>query len=723
MIRLFGNSTARPPLASIGLVAAALVLVCGAAIANADEERAGRLINVPLPISGEVDTRVERAIERALENLPKSNPRPVIVLEFTPRGSDDGLGSKFERSLALARFLVSEKVSRVRVVAYVPKVLRGHAVLVALACEQIIVSPDAVFGEAGVDESNIDQTMRRGYTEIANRRKTIPAPVALGMLDREVTVSKVNGDRFVLDEELQELRAAGTAAQVETVIPAGEYGLFGGRDMRLRHGLATHMVSGRDELAQILNVAAGDLEFDPTQGEAWRGMLARIDGPINARLVDQLQHGIEERLQTGNYNLVVVAIDSPGGDAVASSSLAGYLSALDSSEVRTVGFIEGEARGDVVMLAMACDHLVMAETAKLGGSGRRLSDDEIADAVYVMRETIAPKKARGWSVWAAMLDPELTVNRCVRLGGGSTAYFSETEREEQGDPEAWKILEGREITIPGQPLELTGVDAEGLSLVRFRAASLDELQDLYGIESELESVKPNWAYELIEALATSQVAWTLLFIGAFALMSEAMSPGIGIGGFLAGICFLLFFWSQFLNGTAGWLEVLLFVAGVVCLALEIFVVPGFGIFGLGGGTLLLASVVLATQTFIWPHNEYQYGQLVWSLGPILAVIGGVMAALVVMPRFLPKTPVVNQMVLAPPAEEELEELTRRQSLTDFERLVGKSGTTTTQLMPSGKALFGDELIDVISDGEVIPRDTSIVVIEVHGNRVVVRSVG
>ena len=664
MIHPFENTSTRLSLVRISLTVAALVLVCGAEAARADEQRSGRLINVPLPISGEVDTRVERAIDRALEDLPKSNPRPVIVLEFTPRGSDDGLGSKFERSLALARFLVSEKVSRVKVVAYVPQELRGHAVLVALACEQIIVSPDAVFGEAGIDESNIDQTMRRGYTEIANRRKTIPAPVALGMLDREQTVSKVNGDRFVLDEELKALRAAGAAAQVETVIPAGEFGLFSGRDMRLRHGLASHMVSGRDELAQIVDVAGGDLEFDPTQGEAWRGMLARIDGPITARLADQLQHGIEERLRTGNYNLVVVAIDSPGGDPVASSAFAGYLSSLDSSEVRTVAFIKGEARSDVVMLAMACDHLVMAETAKLGGAGRRLSDDEIADAVYVMRETLAPKKARSWSVWAAMLDPELTVDRYVRLGGGSTAYFSEKELEEQGDPETWKKRQGQEITIAGQPLELTGADAEGLSLVRFRAADLDELLDLYGIENDLESVKPNWAYELIAALATSQVAWTLLFIGAFALMSEAMSPGIGIGGFLAGICFLLFFWSQFLNGTAGWLEVLLFVAGVVCLALEIFVVPGFGIFGLGGGTLLLASVVLATQTFIWPHNDYQYSQLVWSLGPIVAVFGGVIAALVIMPRFLPKAPVVGQMVLAPPEDEQLEELSRRESLTD-----------------------------------------------------------
>ena len=48
---------------------------------------------------------------------------------------------------------------------------------------------------------------------------------------------------------------------------------------------------------------------------------------------------------------------------------------------------------------------------------------------------------------------------------------------------------------------------------------------------------------------------TLLFVAFFALITEASAPGIGIAGFISGLCFLLFFWSQFLSGTAGWLAV------------------------------------------------------------------------------------------------------------------------------------------------------------------------
>ncbi len=121
------------------------------------------------------------------------------------------------------------------------------------------------------------------------------------------------------------------------------------------------------------------------------------------------------------------------------------------------------------------------------------------------------------------------------------------------------------------------------------------------------------------------MAWLLLLIGGAALYAELQSPGIGIGAFIAGICFLLYFWSKHLDGTAGWLEVLLFMAGVCCILLELFVLPGSAIFGFGGGLLVIASLVLASQTFVVPHNEYQMTQLRDSLLGLLGrrrVVGG-----------------------------------------------------------------------------------------------------
>ena len=113
---------------------------------------------------------------------------------------------------------------------------------------------------------------------------------------------------------------------------------------------------------------------------------------------------------------------------------------------------------------------------------------------------------------------------------------------------------------------------------------------------------------------------------------------------------------------------------------------------------------------------------VWARNVLLSVFVGGVAALIIMRHFLPRAPVVSQVMLAPPDDEEMEEIARREAMVQWEHLLGKQGRTTTPLMPAGKARFGDELIDVISQGEVIDRDTNIRVLEVLGNRVIVEPV-
>jgi membrane-bound serine protease (ClpP class) len=320
-----------------------------------------------------------------------------------------------------------------------------------------------------------------------------------------------------------------------------------------------------------------------------------------------------------------------------------------------------------------------------------------------------------------MIDPDLEVAQYRQGGSGVTGYFSPTELDRQVDPAAWVKVEA--VTRPGTALQMTGEQAYKMGVARYVVDKLHELKQVYQLEGELTTVKPNWAFQLIDALSSPQLAWMLVFIGGFCFVSELMSPGIGIPGFVACVCFLLFFWSQFLHGTAHWLEILLFVGGVCCLLLEILVLPGFGIFGLGGGVMIIASVVLATQTFVLPRNDYQLSQIPRSLFPLAALLGGVIAALVLMRHLLPRAPMVNQVMLPPPEGEQLEEISRREAMVAWEHLVGKHGRTTTRLVPAGKARFGDDLIDVISDGEVIERGVNVRVVQVRGNRVLVEPVG
>jgi membrane-bound ClpP family serine protease len=222
-------------------------------------------------------------------------------------------------------------------------------------------------------------------------------------------------------------------------------------------------------------------------------------------------------------------------------------------------------------------------------------------------------------------------------------------------------------------------------------------------------------------LAQPHIAGTLLFFGGFALMVELSSPGLGAGAFVASLCFVVFFWSQFLHGTADWLEILLFLTGVAFVALEVFVIPGFGVFGLGGAALVVVSLILASQTFVVPQNEYQVQQMPQSLITVLGAGAGVTVGLFVLRRFMHRTPILRRMLLQPPEGEVLTDLERREALVDYGHLLGQEGVAATRLVPAGKAFFGDQLVDVVSRGLIVAKGTPIRVEEVHGNRIVVTS--
>lgn len=683
----------------------------------------GRLIRIPLPITGNVDVRVKRAVQDVLGELTDGATRPVLVFEFWTPPSTEGTGSEFERCLSLARFLASDRLSHVRTVAYVPQSIKGHAVLVAIACEEIITSSRAELGEAGIDEKWIDPTVRRGYSEIADRRRTIPAAVALGMLDADLTVYKVetaSGVRYVLEDERESLRQQATVKDVTTLIPAGEMGRFTGDELRLEYGFVSYLVEDRRELAAVLNLAASQLEVDPSLGDQWHPIRIDLSGPVTGQAVGHFERAVQDRMRSESVNFVCLWIDSPGGSPVESIRMANFLADMDSSRVRTVAYVAGEARADAALIALACDHLVMHEKAVLGGPGaHELSPDEI-DAVTEAIRHLAGTKSRRWSLICAMIDPQLVVHRYTLRGTQVVEYFSEEEWKEQPDPKAW--IQGPEVTIPGKPFLAEGSRAETLGLARYTVANYDEFKALYHLENDPELVEPNWAHEVIDALAAPHVAATLLFFAGFALIAELMSPGIGAGAFISTLCFALFFWSKYLHGTAGWLEIVLFATGVLCLVIEVLVLPGFGVFGLGGGALIVASLILASQTFVFPRNEYQLHQLPRSLFMVAASGGGVIAGMVLLRRYLHRAPVLRRVMLTPPAGEELTELSRRESLVDWRHLIGQQGTTTTPLTPSGKARFGDELVDVITEGVAVSRGAPIVVVDVIGNRVIVETV-
>ena len=591
------------------------------------------------------------------------------------------------------------------------------------------MAPDARIGEAGLDEpaqEAINPTVLSGYQMIANRRRTIPGEVALGMLDKNVEVLKVETEvspEFVLASELDAFRKTHTIQSQRVLSRAGQLAQFTGREAR-ELGFVKYLAPDRATLAKALSLPAAALEDDPSLWDDWRPIRIQLKGRINPQLIVQVERLIEDQIRDQDVNFICLWIDSPGGSLSDSINLANFLADLDRGKVRTVAYVPAEARGDAALIAMACDQLAMGRDALLGGSGAEaFSADEIQLARETLRDSLGPKKSRSWSLMAALVDPQIRVFRFTNRHDARVEYFSDAELEErqaQADPDVWN--RGEEVTSPGRPLSLKGEQAQDLGLARYSVSDFNAFKQAYGLENELVLAEPGWADYLIDALAAPPVAWLLLLIGGAALYAELQAPGIGVGGFVAGICFLLYFWSKHLDGTAGWLEILLFLAGVSCILLELFILPGTAIFGLGGGMLVIVSLVLASQTFVFPRNDYQFSQLRDSLLGLIGVGVGVVVFAMLMRRYLPHSPLFSHMMLEPPSGAELEDLAHREALVDLGHLLGSRGLAATQLTPSGKARFENELVDVIADGEVISRGAEVVVVAVQGNRVVVRSV-
>ncbi len=698
------------------------------------------LVRVRLPITGNADQILQSILLRVRDDLLSQarlntdSRRPLLVLQFDPPTQNDnpGSSSQFERALSLARFLCTRQMSEVKTVAFVPRTIRGHGTLLALSCEEIVMAPDALLGEAAANETDpgtILDAVVPAYRVIAETKRTIPVALAIGMIDAKAEVLQVKTEQgidFVLREDFDNFAADRVILEENTLVPSGSLAEFDGREGR-QFGFVKYLASNREGLARALGLTAESLQERDLLAENWKPVLVDIEGPITAQLASQIESLVGRELAQANCNWIGVRIDSAGGDMGAGVRIASFLAHLDSNTVRTVAYVPEEASGGAAIIALSCDQLVMHQGAELKARNitrqqqQFVFADDLDAARQAIRESLASGPPKNWSLLTAMIDPSIELYEYHNKKTGEKCLMSSAEAGAKEDSDDWQK---REPLLAGQePLVLDNLRAEQHKLAWRTVESFDQLIVLYGLEQEPRVLKPNWALELVEALASPGVAAFLLTISFFGIYFELRAPGIGVGAFISAVGFLLFFWSMYLNGTAGWLEVILLLAGICFILLEIFVLPGFGIFGLGGGIMIIASVILASVTFVWPHSEAEISELTHSVGTVGVAIICVIALATISRHYLPYAPLFRNVVLEPPLPEERAVLNQRETLVDYTNLIGICGVAATDLRPAGKATIDHELIDVISEGEPLEQGTPVIVVDAHANRVVVRAVG
>ena len=667
-------------------------------------------VSVRLPITGGRDNAIRAAILRQLDRLQStSGRRGQLVLQFDATSDEYASDSDFGRSLELARFLTNSQMANVKTIAYLPDGAQGHAVLVALACEDIVMAPDALLGPVVRNKQRVDETVRAAYKDIAGRRRTVPPPLAVALADpsvRAVRAITEVGDQVVLSERVPALREEVQVLRVEDVGPRPL--VLSGRRCR-EIGIAQLLVAGTADLARSLDINPEQLVLDPSMERGWKASVVSLTGPISGDSVARVRVRLEEAI-TSKANFLCLKIDSAGGSPEQSLVLARWLREINPAEVKTVAYIPNQARSDAALIALACDDVVMNETAVLGGEGAAIIDARQADAIEAAWQKIMQGNLKTLEALPlALVLPEYQVSRFVQQSTGRTEYFSSSALLPRKDKASWKK---QQDLAPG-PLLVDGLQAEAYGLTDQPVTSFSDLAERYGLGDDITRIEPGWADRLLDALASPGLAWLLLLVGGVGLYIEVQTPGLGFGGFIAMVAFIIYFWSQYLNGTSGWLEVMLFLAGVICLAAEIFVVPGIGILGLGGGFLIVASLVLASQSFVLPANSYQVQQLQISLLGILGAGVGVVAFGVVVRRWLPLTPVLRHVLLVPPERDDQNEV------VSFEHLIGKTGVTVTRLAPAGKANIENHLYDVYADDMLIESGTAVQVTAVRSGRIMV----
>ncbi len=415
---------------------------------------------------------------------------------------------------------------------------------------------------------------------------------------------------------------------------------------------------------------------------AQRTVVYRIDisGTIEGGLAPYTARAVREATAAGAA-AIILDINTPGGRVDAAEMMA---DAIRSTDVPVYAFVNPRAYSAGALIALASDGIYMTPGGVLGaatpvdGQGTKLSEKYVS-AMRAEFRALAEQQNLDPRIAEAMVDDSLGVPG---------------------------LLE------PGKLLTLSTAEALKVGYARGQAADLAALLETLGLASaEVVVVGVNWAESLVRFLTNPLVAPLLLSLGMLGLIFEIKTGAFGLGGVLSLLSLGMFFGAHHLVGLAGWEEVILLLGGLIAIAVEIFVLPGFGFAGILGIVLLVVAIVLAMLGSLPSLQD-----VVQSLAVVATALVLTTAVFIAWLRHLPNSTRFRGLILA----DGLNASDGFVSARVRSDLVGKEGLAVTDLRPAGTVLVGEERIDVVTEGDYIQAGTAVRVIRAEGHRHVVR---
>jgi len=428
-----------------------------------------------------------------------------------------------------------------------------------------------------------------------------------------------------------------------------------------------------------------------TVATAWaqKVYVLELKSEIDAPAARYMMRGVEEAKENGATALLV-HLDTYGGRVDHADSI--RTSLLDAG-MPTAVYIDRNAGSAGALISIACDKIYMAAGATIGaatvvngGDGQAAPDKYQSYWKGIMRTT-AEVKGRNPAIAEKMVDQKLELPGISPAGQVITFSTQEAIEHQYCDGEATTLEE---------VLEKMG--QSGSEIINYRGSSVDQAINF-----------------LIDPTVTS-ILILLIFVGVF---MEMKTPGVGFAGGIAVVAIAAFFAPHYIEGLVEVWEMVLFIVGILLIAVEIFVVPGFGVPGVLG---IAATVVGLVASVIDNHGVSLEGtdwteileKTAWVL---VMMVSGILVVVVLAKRLLKGkagSPLVDTS-----AQTVAEGYTAvRREILD---MVGEVGTALTDLKPSGFVEVRGEKVDAIALGGVVDKGNTVRVEKVDGLTLIVRA--
>jgi membrane-bound serine protease (ClpP class) len=474
-----------------------------------------------------------------------------------------------------------------------------------------------------------------------------------------------------------------------------------------------------------------------------KAVVITLAGEINEYNRDALFRRFDDAKKLG-AKVVILNIDTYGGLLTSGLEISRFIKR--QGDLHVVAYVKDKAISAGAMIAMACDEIVVSDSATLGDCAPIIFGPEGVDAMPAAERAKAEgpvltdfnesaiRNHRDPLLAAAMVDVTRVVY-WVQNDHGERRFVDQAEYDKLTATKKWVSVPGEPCPIDG-PTTLLTVDSEQAvryGLASAKCSTLEAMADArrYDIVADLS---PGWGENAVEFLSGAIVRGILIVVFLQCLYIVLHAPGHGVAEVCGLVALVLMLGVPLLTGYAQWWEILVIFLGLLLVSLEILL-PGHLFPGITGGILVVFGLVMTFVPAGVGNPSMLPNHTNWPLMEKgIVVVAAAMASSVFLwfwlSRFLPKMPLLNRLILTatsgnrsatgPGAAE------GPSPTADHWPPPGAVGNAVSELRPGGSAEFFDPAISdkriafVVSETGYLPAGTEIVVREVSGPSIVVR---